>query len=131
MAYFSFARAIVAGEPITLYDEGRLRRDFTYIDDIVAGIVGSLDRPPEDTHAPRLLNIGNHRVEEVRELVRLLEEALGKKAIIRSAARPAVDVEATYASVEAIGALTGFAPKTPLSVGVPRFVRWFEGWLAG
>ena len=77
MAYFSFARAIVAGEPITLYDEGRLRRDFTYIDDIVAGVVGSLDRPPEDPHVPRLLNIGNHRVEEVRELVRLLEEASG------------------------------------------------------
>jgi UDP-glucuronate 4-epimerase len=131
MAYFSFARAIVAGEPITLYDEGRLRRDFTYIDDIVAGVVGALDRPPEDPHVPRLLNIGNHRVEEVRELVRLLEEALGRKAIIRSAPRPAVDVEATYASVDAIGTLTGFSPATPLSLGVPRFVAWFRGWVAG
>jgi UDP-glucuronate 4-epimerase len=131
MAYFSFARAIMAGEPITLYDEGRLRRDFTYVDDIVAGIVGSLDRPPEDPHVPRLLNIGNHRVEEVRELVRLLEEALGRKAIIRSGPRPAVDVEATFASVEAIGALTGYAPTTPLSVGIPRFVAWFQGWRAG
>jgi UDP-glucuronate 4-epimerase len=130
MAYFSFARAIVAGEPITLYDGGRLRRDFTYIDDIVGGILGSLDRPPEDGHVPRVLNIGNHRVEEVRELVRLLEEALGRKAIIRSAPRPSVDVEATFASVDAIGALTGFAPSTPLSVGIPRFVRWFEEWLA-
>ena len=97
MAYFSFARAIVAGEPITLYDEGRLKRDFTYIDDIVAGVLGSLDRPPEDGRSPRLLNIGNHRAEEVRELVRLLEEGLGRKAMIRSAPRPAVDVEATYA----------------------------------
>jgi UDP-glucuronate 4-epimerase len=130
MAYFSFARAIVAGEPITLYDGGRLRRDFTYIDDIVAGILGSLDRPPVDGHVPRVLNIGNHRVEEVRELVRLLEEALGRRAIIRSAPRPSVDVEATFASVDAIGALTGFAPSTPLSVGIPRFVRWFEEWLA-
>jgi UDP-glucuronate 4-epimerase len=130
MAYFSFARAIMAGEPITLYDEGRLRRDFTYIDDIVSGIVGSLDRPPRDAHAPRLLNIGNHRVEEVRELVRLLEEALGRKAIIRFAARPSVDVEATYASVDAIGALTGFAPSTPLSLGIPRFVEWFRNWRA-
>jgi UDP-glucuronate 4-epimerase len=131
MAYFSFARAIMAGEPITLYDEGRLRRDFTYIDDIVAGILGSLERPPEDPHIPRLLNIGNHRVEEVRELVRLLEEALGRKAIIRSAPRPSVDVEATYASVDAIGALTGFAPTTPLSLGIPRFVAWFQAWVAG
>jgi UDP-glucuronate 4-epimerase len=130
MAYFSFARAILAGEPITLYDGGRLRRDFTYIDDIVAGVVGSLDRPPADGHVPRLLNIGNHRAEEVRELVRLLEEALGRKAIIRCVPRPAVDVAATFASVEAIGALTGFAPNTPLSEGIPRFVRWFEGWTA-
>jgi UDP-glucuronate 4-epimerase len=130
MAYFSFARAIMAGEPITLYDAGRLRRDFTYIDDIVAGVVDCLDRPPDNPHVPRLLNIGNHRAEEVRELVRLLEEALGHKAIIRSAPRPPVDVEATFASVDAIRALTGFAPTTPLLVGVPRFVRWLRQWLA-
>jgi UDP-glucuronate 4-epimerase len=130
MAYFSFAEAIVAGTPITLYDEGRLRRDFTYIDDIVAGVVGALDRPPADGHVPRLLNIGNHQAEEVREMVRLLEQALGRKAIIRSAPRPAVDVEATFASVEAIGALTGFSPSTALSQGIPRFVRWFEQWKA-
>jgi UDP-glucuronate 4-epimerase len=130
MAYFSFAEAIVAGTPITLYDEGRLRRDFTYVDDIVAGVVGALDRPPADGRVPRVLNIGNHRVEEVREMVRLLEESLGRKAIIRSAPRPAVDVEATFASVEAIGALTGFSPSVPLSEGIPRFVRWFEGWRA-
>ncbi len=128
MAYFTFARAIMAREPITLYEEGRLRRDFTYVDDIVAGILGSLDRPPQDTSVPRILNIGNHRVEEVREMVRLLEDSLGRKAIIRSAPRPAVDVEATFASVEAIGALTGYAPTTPLSVGIPRFVEWFQNW---
>jgi UDP-glucuronate 4-epimerase len=128
MAYFSFARAIMAGDPITLYEEGRLRRDFTYIDDIVTGIVDSLDRPPADARAPRLLNIGNHQVEEVRELVRLLEESLGRKAVIRSAPRPSADVEATFASIEAIGALTGFAPTTPLAVGIPRFVAWFRQW---
>ena len=128
MAYFSFARSIIAGEPITLYEEGRLRRDFTYIDDIVTGILGSVDRPPENGEVPRLLNIGNHRVEEVRELVRLLEDALGRKAIIRLAPRPTVDVEATFASVDAIGALTGFSPTTPLSVGIPRFVSWFKTW---
>jgi len=126
MAYYSFARAIVAGEPITLYDGGLLKRDFTYVDDIVAGVVGALDRPPAE--GTRLLNIGNHRVEEVRELVRLLEDSLGRKAIVRSAPRPAVDVEETFASVEAISALTGFAPKTPLSRGIPRFVTWFRQW---
>jgi UDP-glucuronate 4-epimerase len=128
MAYFSFARAIAAGEPITLYDDGKLRRDFTYIDDIVAGILGALDRPPDGSRTPRLLNIGNHRVEEVRELVRLLEDALGRKAVVVSAPRPSVDVEATYASVDAIGALTGFAPATPLSAGIPKFVAWFQEW---
>jgi UDP-glucuronate 4-epimerase len=127
MAYFSFAEAIRAGQPVTLYDEGRLKRDFTYIDDIVTGVIGTLDQPPQDS-VPRLLNIGNHRVEEVGELVRLLEQALGQKAIIRSAPRPAVDVPATFASVDAIAALTGFKPSTPLSEGVPRFVDWFKAW---
>ena len=126
MAYYSFAKAIVAGEPLTLYDGGLLKRDFTYVDDIVAGVVGALDKPP--TEGTRLLNIGNHRGEEVRELVRLLEDALGRKAIVRSAPRPAVDVEETFASVDAISALTGFAPQTPLSLGIPRFVMWFRQW---
>ena len=125
MAYFSFAQAIVAGEPITLYDEGRLKRDFTYIDDIVAGVVGCLDHPPEDAGAPaRVLNIGNHRARRCVHLVRLLEQALGRKAIIRSAPRPAVDVEETFASIEAIAALTGFAP-------VHRWRSEFRGLLRG
>ena len=93
MAYYSFARAIAAGEPITLYDDGRLKRDFTYIDDIVAGVVGCLDRRPR-RHAggaarrppARVLNIGNHRAEEVRTLVALLEQALGRQAVVRSGA---------------------------------------------
>jgi UDP-glucuronate 4-epimerase len=135
MAYYSFARAIVTGEPITLYDEGRLKRDFTYIDDIVAGVVGLLDRPPGAAVAPapatpppcRVLNIGNHRAEEVRTLVALLEAGLGRRAEVRSAARPAADVEATFASVEAIGALTGFAPVVTLAEGIARFVAWFRG----
>jgi UDP-glucuronate 4-epimerase len=127
MAYYSFARAIVAGEPITVYDGGRLRRDFTYIDDIVAGILGCLDRPPEGA-SPRLLNIGNHRSEAVGTLVALLEQALGRNAIVRDAERPAADVEETFADVEAIAALTGFAPRTTLADGIPRFVAWFRDW---
>jgi len=126
MAYFSFARAILAGEPITLYDGGRLKRDFTYIDDIVAGVIGCLGHPPSE--GARVLNIGNHRCEEVRELVALLEQALGRTAIIRSEPRPPMDVEETYADVDAIGALTGFQPSTSLAEGIPRFVAWFRGW---
>ena len=127
MAYFSFARAIMEGTPITLYDNGTLRRDFTYIDDIVSGVLGVLDRPPA-AQAPRLLNIGNNRSETVRHLVSLLEEGLGRSAIIRDVPCPASDVTDTFADISAIKALTGFAPKTPLDVGIPRFLEWFKGW---
>ena len=128
MAYYSFARAIVAGEPITLYDGGRLRRDFTYIDDIVAGVLGVLDRPPEATPPARVLNIGNHRSEEVLALIAALEQALGRRAVVHTAPRPQADVEETFASVDAIAALTGFAPTTTLAEGIPRFVAWFRSW---
>ena len=128
MAYYSFARAIVAGEPITLYEGGALRRDFTYIDDIVAGVVGCLDRPPEGMLPARVLNIGNHRSEQVSTLVGLLEQALGRRAILREAPRPPADVEETFASIDAIAALTGFAPRTSLAEGIPRFVAWFRAW---
>jgi UDP-glucuronate 4-epimerase len=128
MAYYSFAKAIVAGEPITLYDGGRLRRDFTYIDDIVAGVVGCLGRPPAEDLPARVLNIGNHRSEPVSALVALLEQALGRRAVLRDAPRPAADVAETFAAVDAIAAVTGFAPATPLAEGVPRFVAWFRAW---
>ena len=126
MAYYSFARAIAAGEPITLYDEGRLKRDFTYVSDIVAGVVACLGHPPEETPPARVLNIGNHAAEEVRTLVALLEQGLGRKAVVRNAGRPAADVAETFASVAAIGALTGFAPRTSLAEGIGRFVAWFR-----
>jgi UDP-glucuronate 4-epimerase len=125
MAYYGFAQAIMAGEPITLYEGGRLKRDFTYIDDIVAGVVGALDQPPAAEEGPRVLNIGNHRSELVSRLVELLEASLGRRAIIRTAGRPAADVEETWASVDAITALTGFAPATALETGIPRFSAWF------
>ena len=128
MAYYSFARAIMAGEPVTLFDGGRLKRDFTYIDDIVAGVVGCLDRPPANGEMSRVLNIGNHQCEEVRTLVGLLEAALGRRAIIREAPRPPVDVEETFAAIDEVAALTGFAPRTRLTEGIPRFVAWFREW---
>ena len=131
MAYFSFARAIMAGEPIMLYDGGLLKRDFTYIDDIVAGILGCLPRPPEGKVPARLLNIGNHRCEEVRELVALLEQSLGRRAVVISAPRPGMDVEETFADVSEIGGLTGFRPSTTLAQGIPRFVAWYRDWVGG
>ncbi len=128
MAYYAFAHAIAAGEPVTAYDGGGLKRDFTYIDDIVAGVVGCLDRPPDGAMPARVLNIGNHRSERVATLIALLEQALGRRAVIVDAPRPRADVAETFASIEAIGTLTGFAPTTPLAVGIPRFAAWFCDW---
>ena len=125
MAYYGFAQAIAAGQPITLYDGGVLKRDFTYIDDIVAGVVGILDLPPE-AGPPRILNIGNNRPEPVTRLVSLLEQSLGRRAVVRSLPRPVADVVETWASVDRIAALAGYAPTTPLDEGVPRFVAWFK-----
>jgi len=126
MAYYSFAKAIAAGEPITVYDGGRPKRDFTYIDDIVAGVLGVMEQPPENAQVARVLNIGNHRAESVATLIALLEQELGRKAVIREAARPASDVAETFADVGAIAALAGFAPATPLAVGIARFASWFR-----
>ncbi len=131
MAYYSFAEAIMAGRPIQLYDDGTVRRDFTYIDDIVAGVVGALDHSPQVAPGQppvRVLNIGNNRSEPVSALVELLEQGLGRKAIIEYAERPAADVAETCATIDEIAALTGFSPATPLSEGVPRFVEWYLRW---
>jgi UDP-glucuronate 4-epimerase len=127
MAYFMFARAIMAGEPITLYEGGTLKRDFTYIDDIVAGVVGVLDLPPP-ADRPRILNIGNHRSEKVTTLVGLLEREVGRTAVIRTVPRPPADVIETWASVDRIADLAGYAPSTPLEVGIPRFVEWYRSY---
>jgi UDP-glucuronate 4-epimerase len=124
MAYYQFARAIIEGSPITLYDNGVLRRDFTYVDDIVAGVIGILDRPPEA--GTRVLNIGNNRSELVSRLVELLERELDRKAVIRVVPRPAADVAETWASIDEIAALTGYRPTTPLDVGIPIFATWYK-----
>ena len=128
MDYYGFAKAIMRGEAISLYDGGRLRRDFTYIDDIVAGVLGILDCPPEAGAAPRLVNIGNNRSEAVSTLVALLEGALGRAAVIEDVGRPAADVEETWADIQTIQALTGFSPSTALAEGIARFAAWFRAY---
>jgi UDP-glucuronate 4-epimerase len=128
MAYYMFARAIAGGDEVTLYDDGTLRRDFTYIDDIVAGVIGCLDRPPRPGQAPRILNIGNNRSELVSTLVSLLEQSIGRRAVIRHLKRPRADVAETFASVDRLSDLTGFAPRVSLAEGIPRFVAWFKSY---
>ena len=129
MAYYTFARAIEQGAEITLYEGDGLARDFTYIDDVVDGVLQVLDHPPAAGEAPgRTLNLGNHRSEPVALLVSLLEQALGRPARTRLIPRPATDIEATWAAVDAIEALTGWMPTTRLQDGIPRFVDWYRGY---
>jgi UDP-glucuronate 4-epimerase len=128
MAYFGFAEAIMAGKPVTLYAKGRLKRDFTYIDDIIAGIMGVFDNRPADDARHRLFNIGNNQAEYVTDLVRLLEESLGRKAVTVDLPKPEADPVETWADVSALAALCGYAPKTRLDEGIPRFVDWYLKW---
>ncbi len=131
MALFKFCKSIIEGEPITIYNNGEMWRDFTYIDDIVTGVVAALDTPPAPqgpTGAPHtVFNIGNHRSEPLMKLVGLLETALGKEAIkVYDGMQPG-DVQQTYADIDATRDLLGYEPTTPIDIGVPRFVEWYRG----
>jgi UDP-glucuronate 4-epimerase len=137
MAMWIFTRAILSGEPIEVFGEGNMRRDFTYIDDIVAGIVAALDNPPPDdgeekaggSRGPhRLYNIGNNRSEELTRMIALIEQACGREAIKTLAPMQAGDVRDTYADISAIQRDLGFNPATSIDVGIPRFVSWYKAY---
>jgi UDP-glucuronate 4-epimerase len=130
MAYFGFAEAIMAGLRVTLYEKGQLKRDFTYIDDIIAGVMGVFDHPPGDSEPHRVFNIGNNRAEYVTDLVRLLEDSLGRQAVTVDLPKPGADPVETWADISALAALCGYAPKTRLEQGIPRFVAWYKEWRA-
>jgi UDP-glucuronate 4-epimerase len=125
MAYYAFTRAMLAGEPIEVFGEGELQRDFTYIDDIVDGVVGVLDRPP-DAPRHRVLNIGAGRPERVSTLVQILERLLGVEAKTVMKPKAGADVSATFADVTRIAALTGYKPTVRLEEGLARFVEWYR-----
>jgi UDP-glucuronate 4-epimerase len=125
MAYFVFTRKILAGEPIEVFGEGRMARDFTYIDDIVDGVVGALDRPPAEG-VNRILNIGDSRPVGLMEMIDTLERALGRKAEKLFLGMQPGDVTATYADISKLTALTGYQPKVTLEEGLPRFVEWYR-----
>ena len=127
MAPWLFTEAIIAGKPIKLFNHGKMRRDFTYIDDIVAGVIACLDKPPADAMPPyRLYNIGNSNSEELERFVAIIEQALGRKAAIERVPMPPGDIEATYADIAATTRDFGFVPKTALADGLPRFVAWYR-----
>ena len=121
-----FARAILAGEPIALFNEGRMERDFTYVDDIVEGLVRTLALPPEGSPPAALYNIGHNEAVPLREFVRILSHELGREAIVELRPMQPGDMRATYASIDRLRALTGFAPRTPLAEGLAHFVHWYR-----
>jgi UDP-glucuronate 4-epimerase len=129
MAAYLFAKAMLAGEPIRVFNNGDMRRDFTYIDDIVSGVIGVLDKPPaDDGKAPpcNLYNIGNNNTETLMDFIGLIEKNLGLKAEYQFEPMQPGDVKETYADIAAIQRDVGFAPTTPISVGIPRFIEWFK-----
>jgi UDP-glucuronate 4-epimerase len=129
MALFLFTRAVLAGQPLRLFNRGDMKRDFTFIDDIVAGILAALDRPPAagpDAPPARVYNLGNRRSEQLRRLVELVEEACGRKAIVELAPMQPGDVRESFADIAASTRDLGFLPRVSIDEGVPRFVRWYR-----
>ncbi|WP_259780556.1 SDR family NAD(P)-dependent oxidoreductase [Aestuariispira ectoiniformans] len=129
MAAFIFTRKMFAGEEIPVFNNGQMKRDFTYVDDIVSGIISCLDNPPADDGkaAPhRVYNIGNNRSEELMHMIEVLEKATGQKAKIDFQPMQDGDVPVTYADVEPMRRDFGYEPTTPIDVGLPKFVEWYK-----
>jgi len=140
MSYFLFTKAIFEGRPIDLFNNGQMRRDFTYVDDVVEGVARLIDRPaepdpswtgdapdPATSAAPyRLYNIGNHSPVPLMHFVEVLEKCLGRTAEKRFLPMQPGDVHATFADVEALHDAVGFEPRTPIEVGLEHFVRWYR-----
>mgnify|MGYP003766103801 CR=1 FL=1 len=129
MALWIFTKAIFAGEPIPIFNHGDMRRDFTYIDDIVDGTIRALDLPPvavDDKPPYQIFNIGNHRCEELLKLVEILEDEIGIKAERQLLPMQDGDVPETYADISAIQEATGYQPRTSISEGIPAFVKWYR-----
>jgi len=142
MAMWIFAKAIIAGEPIKLFNNGNMQRDFTYIDDVAESVVRLVDRPPAgnadfsgarpdpgSSSAPwRVYNIGNNKPVELLEVVRLLEEATGKKAKRELLPMQPGDVPATYANVDDLMRDVNFRPSTPIAEGIAKFIEWYRAY---
>jgi UDP-glucuronate 4-epimerase len=142
MAMWIFAKAILAGEPIRLFNYGKMQRDFTYVDDVVESIVRLVDRPPAgdpdwngdkpdpgSSSAPwRVYNIGNNNPVELLDVVDLLEKSIGKKAIRELAPMQPGDVPATYADIDALMREVDFKPSTPIADGIARFIGWYRSY---
>ncbi|MFT3738859.1 MAG: NAD-dependent epimerase/dehydratase family protein [Breznakibacter sp.] len=129
MAYFSFTNHIVENKPITLYHRGQMRRDFTYIDDVVRSIMALLPTPPASGAAPfDIFNIGNHQPVWMYDFIAVLEQTIGKKAVIEHVPFQNGDVNETFANTDRLSRKLGFAPQTTLRQGLRNFVDWYVGY---
>jgi UDP-glucuronate 4-epimerase len=131
MAAYLFTRAILNGQPIKLFNRGQMKRDFTYIDDIVAGVLAAADRPPSQTgegKPHKVYNLGNHRAEDLTHFIEVLERACGREAIKEYDEMQPGDVEVTYADIEESRRDLGFEPKITIDEGLPRFVKWYRSY---
>jgi UDP-glucuronate 4-epimerase len=129
MAAYLFAAAIVKGEPIKVFNHGNMKRDFTYIDDIVAGVVAALDRPPaasEGESRHKVYNLGGNRTERLMDYIGIIEQALGREAEKVMLPLQVGDVPETSADITESARDLGFDPKTPISEGLPRFIQWYK-----
>jgi len=128
MAYYSFTKAILEGQPIRVFNHGKMRRDFTAIEDIVPGVIAALDRPPDAAEGvpQRLYNLGNHRSETLMHFIEVLEQACGRPAEKVMAGMQAGDVVETFADIDASRRDLGYDPKTSIDEGLPRFVDWYR-----
>lgn len=122
MAYFSFTKAILENKPIEVFNHGKMMRDFTYIDDIVSGIIAAVDLES----GLEIFNLGNHQPVELDHFIGVIEKALGKTAIRKSMPMQQGDVLATYADIEHSRSKLGFNPKTSLEEGIPKFIEWYR-----
>lgn len=126
MAAFLFTDAILKGEPIRVFNHGEMWRDFTYIDDIVAGVIAALTHKPATQPPHAVYNLGNHKSEKLTDFIAAIEAALGKKAVYQFEPMQPGDVPRTYADIEASRRDLGFEPRIPISEGIPRFIKWYR-----
>jgi UDP-glucuronate 4-epimerase len=126
MALYLFTDAILAGRSINVFNNGEMSRDFTYIDDTVSALVAAVGQPAGEPGEHRIYNIGNNRPETLLDFIATLERALGRTAVKNMLPMQVGDVVSTYADIEAARRDFGFEPKTPISVGIPRFVAWYR-----
>jgi len=126
MSPMLFARAILAGEPVRVFNHGEMWRDFTYIDDIVDGVLRALDRPAVGAPPHAVYNLGNHRCEKLTDYIAAFESAIGAKAQLRLEPMQPGDVPRTYADIESSRRDLGYEPRTPISVGIPKFIAWYR-----